>query len=442
MVSEAIRRGSVDAVDARLGSIRAMSDPDAEVDPRLDAWTRLADGDAEIEALVAAAAEVVVAGTTPASIMRLRRRFSGMPVAEALELAAARHRARGKFPDHECLLADRHGLEQATSTLVAAWKARRFGDRPVLDLCCGIGGDAMALAARGPCVGVDRDPVRALMTARNAGIETRVEAVESTTLDAPLVHLDPARRDEAAGRRSWRLEDLVPGMEEMARIVSEVDGAAIKLGPGLPLPPPRWHERQSVSIVAEDRRLVQGIVWTGVLARSATCEAVDLPSGDTIEGEPAAWPTRDGDPFGEVLVELHPAVERVRLGPVALGAALGEASDAFGEPARSLGLVTGPAAPIDAVVGAGGDRWFRAVRVEQVVPARLEIVAREVAAMVAAGPPAAIVVRTRAGAIDADAWTKRLASTPGDRDPTAPTIEVGGWRVGRRTLVTLGRAIR
>ncbi len=233
---------------------------------RLEAWQRLADPASA--ALLVEADELISAGVTPAGISTLRRRHPASPIPEALELADARRRARSKFSDAAGLLLDRQGVEQATSDRVATWKAARFGDRSVLDLCCGIGGDAMALARRGPCVGVDLDPVRAFMTARNAGIETRISAVEETPLDAPLVHLDPARRDESSGRRSWRLDDLRPGVDVIRRIVDSVEGAAVKLGPGLPLPAPRWHERQSISVIAEHGRLVQAVIWTGDLARA------------------------------------------------------------------------------------------------------------------------------------------------------------------------------
>lgn len=446
MVSQAVGVGG----RPRFGSIAPMTaserpsvDPaDRAPDPRVEAWRTLAGPEAA--ALVAAADEIAHAGATPAAIMRMRGRFPGAPVSEAIELAAARRRGMVKFPNASSLLLDRHGVEQATSAVVAAWKAGRFGDRAVLDLCCGIGGDAMALAARGPCIGVDRDPVRALMTACNAGIETRVAAVESTSLDAPLVHLDPARRDERSGRRSWRLDDLVPGLDEIARIVGAVDGAAVKLGPGLPLPPPRWHDRQSLSVIAEGRRLVQAVLWTGDLARVAPCEAVDLPSGDTIEGAPTAWPMSglvDGEAFGEVLLELHPAVERLGVGPAALREAFGDAAADYREPAVGLGLVTGPRSPVESAIDRGVDRWFRAVAIEATVPARLERVADVVTSVAARFGAGRVIVRTRAGAVDADAWTRRLDAITRDRDADGPAIEVGGWRLGRRTVVTVGVAM-
>ena len=57
----------------------------------------------------------------------------------------------------------RLGLEQATDAWVARYKATRFPAGQLLaDLCCGIGGDLMALSERGPTRGVDRDPVAAI----------------------------------------------------------------------------------------------------------------------------------------------------------------------------------------------------------------------------------------------------------------------------------------
>ena len=167
-------------------------------DRRLDVWEKLADPEAV--PLLEAAAIAVADGITPASVMRLRKSFPGTSVAEAIELASARARADAKFADPSAMMLDRAGLEQATSETVAEWKAARFGDSPVLDLCCGIGGDAMALARRGPCTVVDRDPIRAWMAGLNAGAVVRTEAVEVTEIDHALVHLDPARRDESSGQ--------------------------------------------------------------------------------------------------------------------------------------------------------------------------------------------------------------------------------------------------
>ena len=403
------------------------------IDPRLDAWRTLAA--AAAGPLLAAAAEVEAAGVTPSAVTRLRRDHPRAPIPEALDLAGARRRSAAKFDDPARLLLDRAGLEQATSEMVAKWKATRFGSDPVLDLCCGIGGDAMALADRGPCVGVDRDPVRAFMAAHNAGIETIVGDVETVPIDRPLVHLDPARRDESSGRRSWRLEDLVPGIDVIRRIVDEAEGAGIKLGPGLPMPPPVLHARQSVSIVAESGRLVQAIVWTGRLARSASVEVVDLPSGRTLEGEPSTLRSGPLELEG-ALLEFHPAVERAGLGPHVLREHL-RLGAVDVEPAVGLGLVVIDRSRVERAIADGRDHWFRATAIEAVVAPRPETVADAIRK--STPNPRQVVVRTRGGAVDADDWTRRLASLG---EPTGTGIvEVHGIRLGRRTVAVIGRPI-
>ncbi len=72
-------------------------------------------------------------------------------VAAVLTQAKLRQKARGKFGDFAGrMLFTEAGLEQATRLAVAAQHAGRFaaaGLRRVADLGCGIGGDAMAMAA-------------------------------------------------------------------------------------------------------------------------------------------------------------------------------------------------------------------------------------------------------------------------------------------------------
>ena len=395
-------------------------------DRRLDAWKQLAQSEAV--PLVTAAALVVDGGITPASVAGLRKSFPDAPVAEAIELAAARGRASGKFADPSTLMLDRAGLEQATSEVVAAWKAARFGAAPVLDLCCGIGGDAMALARRGPCTAVDRDPVRAWMAGVNAGVSVRTETVETTLIDHPLVHLDPARRDESSGRRSWRLEDLVPDLDSIRRIVAEAEGGAVKLGPGLPRPTPELHANQSLSIIAEHGRLVQAVVWTGTLARLEPCEAVDLPSGRTLSGSPEGFMVA-GELEGAMLT-FHPAIERLELGVTALESAIGMDASLAGEPAVGLGLVT---IPLNAIESVSSD-WFRAVRILEVLPPRPAGVASALRARFG-DTLGEVVVRTRAAAINVDAWSREFRRIP--RTAGGPTVEVLGLRLGRKTVAII-----
>ena len=423
------------------------SNPD--VDARLQAWRFLATEAAK--ALIADADAALEGGMEVRKIAGLRRRHPDLPVAEALELAGARRRARGRIIGADRLLMDRHGSEQATSSVVSRWKAARFGESPVIDLCCGIGGDSIALAARGSCRSVDRDPLRAFMTSVNAGVDGIVASAEEIDVQGSLVHIDPARRDESTGRRHWRLEDLSPDPDRIRAIVAGASGAAIKLGPGLPRPFPVFHERQSISIVSEGGRLVQAVVWTGELAGSEPVEAVDLPSGEHLSGTGMEIPLGGGEDLmpgsidsarGTILVEFHPAIERTSLGPVVWRRRFGDAT--LVEPAAGLGIGLAREDDIASAKTLGSSRWIRLTRVVAVERPRIVEVERAIGRLIGDGsPPGRIVVRTRASAIDADDWTRRLGQLADPRSTedgpeSSGIIEIHGLRIGRRIVAVIG----
>ena len=93
-------------------------------------------------------------------------------VTAVLAQARLRSRARAKFGDFaDRMLFTEAGLEQATRLPVAARHAGRFqqaGLRWIADLGCGIGADAMALAALElEVTAVERDEVTAALAAYN-----------------------------------------------------------------------------------------------------------------------------------------------------------------------------------------------------------------------------------------------------------------------------------
>src|SRR5690606_16731175 len=148
-------------------------------------------------------------------------------------------RAAGRIDAAARLLADAEGVEQASGSAVARHKTARFAAATideVVDLCCGIGGDAIGPgAALGPArvLGVALDPRRALMTSHNAGCPTVVADAERFDLGPAAFHVDPARR--AAGRRLRRLEEHRPGPALLTALRAARRPGAIKLGPGAEL---------------------------------------------------------------------------------------------------------------------------------------------------------------------------------------------------------------
>src|SRR5262249_47313689 len=94
----------------------------------------------------------------PADLERLRKLAAPAAVSAAIRLYHARAKARAKFERGERMWVEPKGIEQSTSEPVARHKAARFACPLVIDLCAGIGGDTLALAARSDVIAVDLDP--------------------------------------------------------------------------------------------------------------------------------------------------------------------------------------------------------------------------------------------------------------------------------------------
>ena len=101
------------------------------------------------EALTRAAALLGDApGSELAVAAALRREYPASLAAAAVAQHELRLAAREKFSRAMEMLFTRAGYEQSSSETIARHRAARFGGaRRVADLCCGIGGDLIALAA-------------------------------------------------------------------------------------------------------------------------------------------------------------------------------------------------------------------------------------------------------------------------------------------------------
>ncbi|KGJ71664.1 SAM-dependent methyltransferase, partial [Cryobacterium roopkundense] len=198
-------------------------------------------------------------------------------VAAALSQARLRAKASSKFGEFASrMLFTEAGLEQATRLRVAALHAGRFaalGGQPrVVDLGCGIGGDAMAMAAIDLDVtAVDADEVTATVASYNLApfpqANVRHSAAEKVNLDDfDAAWLDPARRTRGHSNTSrlTRPEDYSPSLD-WAFGLSERMPLGVKLGPG--------HDRDQIPSQAEaqwvsvDGQLVEMGLWFGALAR-------------------------------------------------------------------------------------------------------------------------------------------------------------------------------
>lgn len=270
-----------------------------------------------------------VRGTRPdqelAVATRLRRAHPAGLVSAALAQARLRQRAVAKFgdTDAERMFFTPNGVEQSTRTAVAAYRSEQFralGVRSVADLCCGIGGDAIALARAGIRVlAVDRDPLTAAVARANAAalglselIEVReadVTGVDTTPYDA--VFVDPARR---GGRgRVFDPEAYSPPLSWAVETARGAPCAALKIAPGIP------HEtvpaEAGAEWISDGGDVKEAVLWFGAEAGAGagpgTVRATLLPGPRTLTGR--GLPDPEVRPVGDYLYEPDGAVIRAHL---------------------------------------------------------------------------------------------------------------------------------
>jgi hypothetical protein len=254
-------------------------------------------------------------------VSRLRAAgHAGDVVAAVLGQARLRSKARAKFGEFASrMLFTPDGLEQATRLSVASLHAGRFasaGIDVVADLGCGIGADALAMAALDLGVlAVERDELTAAVASFNLAPfdGARVELGDATTTDLTGVGgvwLDPARR--ASGSRLNNPADWSPSLD-WAFAVAQTLPTGIKLGPGLDRALlPDDGEAQWVSV---DGEVVELAVWSGALARPGVGRAaLVLRAGAPAElTAPADSEDAETGALGDYLLEPDGAVIRARL---------------------------------------------------------------------------------------------------------------------------------
>jgi hypothetical protein len=255
------------------------------------------------------------------TVSRLRAAgHDGGLVAAVLEQARLRSRARPKFGDFaDRMLFTPAGLEQATRLRVAALHAGRFAEAGidvVADLGCGIGADALAMAALDlGVVAVDRDELTAAVAAYNLAPFPSARVELGTAEDADLagiggVWLDPARRDGA--KRLKHAGDWSPSLDWAFDLAGRLP-TGIKLAPGVDRDLlPDDVEAQWISV---DREVVETVLWSGPLARDGIRRSALLLGADGVAElhAQADAPDEPTGELGEYLVEPDGAVIRARL---------------------------------------------------------------------------------------------------------------------------------
>ena len=329
---------------------------------------------------------------TPANLQRVAGRTDEAAARWAFGQQALRERAKGRLPHAERMLFVREALEQATHHGLAGYHASCFPQGAlVVDLTCGIGGDLLALAARGPVLGFELDPERAeyaRWNLRALGLPGEVRHGDGLAWlqvnGTEHVLADPARRVE--GRRTIDPADFAPSPFAVAEAAARCRRWAMKLSPMMP--------DETLGRLAPR---VEFVSFGGECREALCVGGGDAPPSGVWAARPGLEPLRGGGAVAETaeraagwLHDADPAAVRAHaLGDFGL-AALGDAP----------GYLVGPL--VDSP-------WLRAYRVvDDVAPKRLKGLLKEMGA-------AAPVLKQRGARQDLDAW-RRTLGRHGDRE--------------------------
>ena len=325
----------------------------------------------------------------------------------ALEQALLRVRARAKHPRGDELWWTGPALEQASSYDLATHRARRF-DGPVLDLCCSVGGDLLALPAGS--VGVDLDEARLLLARANADVlerEVSLVRADVTTLRLPAsadVVVDPARR--AGGRRVFDPRAYTPPLDLVLSWRERVRALVVKVAPGVDheaLPPDLEVEVVSLRGEVKEAVLLAGAARSGH-RRTATL----LPGPHVLFDDPVDPP--EVRPPGPWLLEPDGAVVRAHLVAQLAAQVDGWLLD------ETIAYVSA-----DARTTTPYGKWFEVL---EVLPFGLKALRERLRAH-DAGP---LVVKKRGTAVEPDVLRKQLKLT-GSREVTVVLTRSAGRQI-------------
>ena len=244
----------------------------------------------------------------------LAKRFPRELARAALETAILRREAESKFPKAEVMYFTREAMEQASSWIVAEYRAARYqGLAHILDLGCSIGGDTLALSQVTQMTGIDMDALRLAMAQENAkALACEASFIESDLNDFPLppadgAFFDPARRKDH--RRAFTVEDYSPPLSIIKQWLPEIPAMGVKISPGVDLSEIEIYDCE-VEFISVKRELKEAVLWFGPL-KSAYRRATLLPGPHTlIAGKIPQLPLSEPKAY---LYEPDPAILRAGL---------------------------------------------------------------------------------------------------------------------------------
>ncbi len=269
-----------------------------------------------------------------------RRHLPAALAAPVVTQIERQERAARKFALADQMFFTAEGLEQATGEAIAAYRAARFpADAPIFDACCGVGGDALALARRGPALAVDADFETALCARANvrACLPAAAHPVSVLCADVTKINLarlvdagfraaffDPSRRGGRQNHNRHRVrsaDDYAPPLDFLTELRRHFPLVAVKISPAIDDETLSEHPDAEIEFVSQNGECKECLLWFDAErpmpdARHPTPSAAILRP----DAPPAVLRPFDCEPLltdapRRWLIEPDPAVIRAHLLP-------------------------------------------------------------------------------------------------------------------------------
>lgn len=342
-------------------------------------WLRSNDGQQQLQTLLQQSKSNISIG----AVQRLRASLGVVKTNLLLTIAQQHRDALSKLgqpnqPGTTWLVTDR-GLQQSTDHLIAHYKAQRIPkNKIVFDVCCGIGGDAIALASRGPVIAIDNDPMMCHFAAHNLSISGATSAITVCQRAEQLLsntdcwlHLDPDRRPHD-DRRTTSAEQFNPNADVVARLLDDFPNSVVKLAPASEVPA-TWRLAAEREWISRGGQCRQQVLWcyeqpstpsirATTVANDGIAHSVCAPTAEIeASNDIRANAINEGE-IGDWLFDLDPAI---RAAGMTQWFAKQLGLQTLGGPAGFLTMV-GLQLPTELVNG-GSENWDRLVSPFRVV---------------------------------------------------------------------------
>lgn len=244
------------------------------------------------------------------TIDRLAAEFGQEAAAWAVGQQTLREKGRTKFADSDQMIFTREGLEMTAHERVAAFHASLFEpDTEVIDGTCGIGGDLIALAARGPASGFDLNQTALQcagwnLSTHGLAAELHESSVMAEDWTGKNLWLDPARRSGSG--RTLNPDSFQPTLTEILRKAESANQVWIKLTPLL-IDEILESQNQGLIFVSHKGECVEALMQAGSQGGERFRRAYKVDEGVWLEARPRP---QSADEPSEWLYEADPAAIR------------------------------------------------------------------------------------------------------------------------------------